>query len=244
MKIVDKLDKLEELDTQTPEFITQGETGKFLKLLPDTFIIKGEAGKDGFNQGYAIRHQNQQDIILIDVIEKATKEAVKKWVADGYNIKAILISNTSVIKNAYADLKTISKDAGGAPIYAHPMTTVKEDFKIKDITANKNELFKSFGLTIFNLPGNGGGSVIIYSDINEGMLFTGEDALGSPYDSELNEFTRPQINSKNDEYGLAQSWSEFEQPFSYLFPLRGKPGYNLEEEDQSAILNKLSRIQE
>lgn len=244
MKIVNKLDKLEEFDTQTPEFIAQGETGKFLKLIPDTFIIKGEAGKDGFNQGYAIRHLNQKDIILIDVIEKASRDAVKKWVEDGYNIKAILISNASVFKNAYADLKTISKDAGGALIYAHPMITVKEDFKIKDITANKNELFKSFGLTIFNLPGNGGGSVLIHSNINEGMLFTGEDALGSPYDSELNEFTRPQMKSKNDEYGLAQSWSEFEQPFSYLFPLRGKPGFNLEEEDQSAILNKLSRIQE
>lgn len=244
MKIVNKLDKLEEFDTQTPEFIAQGETGKFLKLIPDTFIIKGEAGKDGFNQGYAIRHLNQKDIILIDVIEKASRDAVKKWVEDGYNIKAILISNASVFKNAYADLKTISKDAGGASIYAHPMITVKEDFKIKDITANKNELFKSFGLTIFNLPGNGGGSVLIHSNINEGMLFTGEDALGSPYDSELNEFTRPQMKSKNDEYGLAQSWSEFEQPFSYLFPLRGKPGFNLEEEDQSAILNKLSRIQE
>ncbi len=244
MKIVDKLNKLEQFDTQTPEFIAKGETGKFLKLIPDTFIIKGDAGKDGFNQGYAIRHLNQKDIILIDVIEKATKGAVKKWVEDGYNIKAILISNTSVLKNAYADLKTISEDTGGAPIYAHPMTTLKEDFKIKDITAKKNELFKSFGLTIFNLPGNGGGSVIIHSNINEGMLFTGEDALGSPYDSELNKFSRPQMKSKNDEYGLAQSWSEFEQPFRYLFPLRGKPGFNIEEDDQSAILNKLSRMRE
>lgn len=243
MKIVDKIDRLEELNSQTPEFIAQGETGKFLKLIPDTFIIKGEAGKDGFNQGYAIRHLNQKDIILIDVIEKATRDAVKKWVADGYNIRAILISNASVFKNAYADLKTISKDAGGAPIYAHPMITVKEDFKIKDITAKKNELLKSFALTIYNLPGNGGGSVLIYSDINEGMLFTGEDALGSPYESELNEFTRPQMKSKNDEYGLAQSWSEFEKPFRYLFPLRGKPGFNLEDVDQSAILDKLSRIQ-
>ena len=244
MKIVNKIDKLEEFDSQTPEFIAQGETGKFLKLIPDTFIIKGEAGDDGFKQGYAIRHLNQKDIILIDVIEKATKEAVKKWVADGYNIKAILISNTSVLKNAYADLKTVSKDAGGAPIYAHPMITINDDFKIKDITAKKNELFKSFGLTIYNLPGNGGGSVLIHSDINDGMLFTGDDALGSPYESDLNGFTRPQMKSKNDEYGLAQSWSEFERPFSYLFPLLGKPGFNLEEEDQSAILNKLSRIQE
>lgn len=244
MKIVNKLDKLEELDTQTPEFIAKGETGKFLKLIPDTFIIKGDVREEGFNQGYAIRHLNQKDIVLIDVVEKATKEAVKKWVKDGYNIKAILISNTSVYKNAYDNLKTISEDAGGAPIYVHPMITLKEDFKIKDITAKKNEIFKSFGLTIYNLPGNGGGSVLIHSDINGGMLFTGEDALGSPYDSALNEFTRPKMKSKNDEFGLAESWGAYEQPFSYLFPLRGKPVYNLEEEDQSDILNKLSRMQE
>jgi hypothetical protein len=244
MKIVDKIDRLEEFDSQTPEFIAQGETGKFLKLIPDTFIIKSETDQNGFNQGYAIRHQNQKDIILIDVIEKATRDAVKKWIKDGYTIKAILISNTSVIKNSYADLKTLSEDAGGASIYAHPMSTLKENFKIKDITVKKNELFKSFGLTIYNLPGSGGGSVLIYSDLNEGMLFTGEDAIGSPYDTELNEFSRPKIKSKNDEYGLAQNWSEFGQPFSYLFPLRGKPGFNLEEEDQTAILNKLSRWQE
>lgn len=244
MKIVDKLDKLEELDTQTPEFIAKGETGKFLKLIPDTFIIKGEENEGGFNQGYAIRHLNQKDIILIDVVEKATREAVKKWVNDGYTIRAIFISNTSVFKNAYADLKTISEDAGGAPIYAHPMTTIKEDFRIKDITSNKDEVFKNFGLTIYNLPGNGGGSVLIYSDINGGMLFTGEDALGSPYDSDLNEFTRPKMKSKNDEFGLAESWGAFEKPFTYLFPLRGKPGFNLEEEDQTDILNKLSRIKE
>ena len=243
MKIVDKVDKLEDLDSQTPEFIAQGKTGKFLKLIPDTFIIKGEAGEDSFNQGYAIRHQNQKDIILIDVVEKATKEAVKKLINDGYNIKAILISNASVFKNAYDNLKKISEDAGGAPIYAHPMITIKDDFKIKDITSKKNEIFKSFGLTIYNLPGNGRGSVLIYSNINEGMLFTGEDAIGSPYDNDLNEFTRPQMKSKNDEFGLAESWVAFEQEFSYLFPHRGKPGFNLEEEERTHILNKLSKTQ-
>lgn len=241
MKIVSKVDKLEVLDSRTPEFIARGETGKFLKLLPDTFIIKGEAGENGFTQGYAIRHLNQKDIILIDVVEKETKEAVKKLLTDGYSIKAILISNTSVLKNAYDNLKIISEDAGGTPIYAHPMSTIKDDFKIKDITSNKNDVFKNFGLTIYNLPGNGGGSVLIYSDINDGMLFTGEDAIGSPYDSDLKKFSRPQMKSKNDEFGLSESWGAFEQPFSYLFPLRGKPGFNLEEEDQTDILNTLSR---
>lgn len=237
------VDKMKILNSQSPEFIEQGETGKFLKLIPDTFIIKGAERESGFHQGYAIRHINRKDIILIDVIEKSTKEAVKKLVTDGYNIKGILISNSLVYKTAYADLKKVSEDAGGAPIFMHPRITVKDGDKVKDITG-RNDIVKSFGLTITDLPGNGGGSVLIYSDINDGMLFTGADAEGSPYDSDLNTFTRKKLDSQNDEFGLAESWGAYVMPFTYLFPLCGKPGFNLDEGQQTDILNKLSRVQE
>lgn len=237
------VDKMEILHSQSAEFIEKGETGKFLKLIPDTFIIKGAERNTGVHQGYAIRHLNRKDIILIDVVETSTKEAVKKLVNDGYTIKAILISNSQVYKTAYADVKTMSQDAGGAPIFMHPRISPKDGDTLKDITG-KHEIMKNFGLTITDLPGNGGGSVLIYSDINDGMLFTGADAEGSPYDSELNTFTRPQLDSKNDEYGLAESWGAFELAFTYLFPLCGKPGFNLDEGKQTDILNKLSKIQE
>jgi hypothetical protein len=92
------VDKMEILHSQSAEFIQQGETGKFLKLIPDTFIIKGGERDGGVHQGYAIRHINRKDIILIDVVEEATKEAVKKLVKDGYTIKGILISNHLFIK--------------------------------------------------------------------------------------------------------------------------------------------------
>lgn len=236
------VDKMEVLHSQSAEFIVQGEVGKFLKLIPDTFIIKGSEQENGYNQGYAIRHINRKDILLIDVVEKETQAAVKHLVEDGYTIKGIILSNSSVYKNAYADLKTISEDAGGAPIFAHPRNSIKDDYKLKDITA-KQDIIKHFGLKIYDLPGNGGGSILIYSDINDGMLFTGEDAIGSSYNVEENTFSRPIMESKNSEFGLAESWGAFEEPFTYLFPLHGKPGFNLEDGQQTDILNKLSRIQ-
>lgn len=236
------VDKMEVLHSQSAEFIVQGEVGKFLKLIPDTFIIKGSEQENGYNQGYAIRHINRKDILLIDVVEKETQAAVKHLVEDGYTIKGIILSNSSVYKKAYADLKTISEDAGGAPIFAHPRNSIKDDYKLKDITA-KQDIIKHFGLKIYDLPGNGGGSILIYSDINDGMLFTGEDAIGSSYNVEENTFSRPIMESKNSEFGLAESWGAFEEPFTYLFPLHGKPGFNLEDGQQTDILNKLSRIQ-
>lgn len=236
------VDKMEILNSQSAEFIQKGETGKFLKLIPDTFIIKGAETEEGFNQGYAIRHLNLKDIILIDVVEEATREAVKNLVKEGYNIKAILLSNSDIYKRAYADLKTISQDAGGAEIFIHPRTTIKDTFKTKDIT-RKNDIHKTFKLKVNDLPGNGGGSVLIFCEFNEGMLFTGADAEGSPYDSDENTFTRPALQSKNDEFGLAESWGAYPEEFTYLFPLKGKPAFNIEDGQRLDILNKLSRIQ-
>ena len=237
------VDKMQILHSQSAEFIEQGETGKFLKLIPDTFIIKGGEREGGVHQGYAIRHLNRKDIILIDVVESSTKEAVKKLVTDGYTIKGIFISNSDVYKTAYDNLKTISEDAGDAPVFMHPRISLQNGDKVKDITT-RNEVMKHFGLTITDLPGNGGGSVLIYSDINDGMLFTGDDAEGSSYESEENTFVRPKLEHKNDEYGLAEAWGAYDKSFAYLFPLKGKPGFNLDDGKQKDILNKLSRIQE
>ncbi|MFC6860833.1 hypothetical protein [Zunongwangia atlantica] len=234
------VDKMEVLHSQSAEYIQQGETGKFLKLIPDTFLIKGKE-KDGvFNQGYAIRHINRRDILLIDVVEEETKAAVKKLVNDGYQIKGILITCDGILDDAYADLKTISEDANDAPIYAHPRNNFKDDFKTKDITTQANDL-KHFGIKVIDLPGNGGASVLVYSDINDGMLFPGDDAVGSDYDSELNTFKRPEMKRENDDFGLAESWSAFEDEFTYFFPRKGKPAFNVDEGRQIDILNGLSR---
>lgn len=234
------VDKMKVVHSQSAEFVQQGEAGKFLKMIPDTFIIKGDEENGVYNQGYAIRHLNRRDMLLIDVVEKSTKDAVKKLVEEGYQIKGILITCDTVLKTAYADLKTISEDAGGAPIFAHPRNNFKDTFKIKDITA-RDKTLDSFDINIFDLPGSEGASVVVYSEINDGMLFPGEDAVGSDYDSELNTFIRPEKTNENNDFGLAESWAAFDTEFTYLFPRKGKPGFNLEEGHQIDILNKLGK---
>ena len=234
------VDKMEVVHSQSAEFVQQGETGKFLKMIPDTFIIKGDEENGVFNQGYAIRHINRRDMLLIDVVEKSTKDAVKKLVEEGYNIKGILITCDSVMNTAYADLKTISEDAGGAPIFAHPRNNIKDNFKTKDITG-RDKTLDSFDINIFDLPGSEGASVVVYTEINDGMLFPGEDAVGSNYDSDLNTFSRPEKKNANNDYGLAESWAAFDTEFTYLFPRKGKPGFNLEEGAQIDILNNLGK---
>jgi hypothetical protein len=163
-----------------------------------------------------------------------------RLVNGGFNCRAILITGESVLKVSYADLQTISKAAGGADIYAHRRIAKDVDFDLKSITA-KDPLMKSFDLDVQELTGDKSGGVLIYSDLNEGMLFTGDNAVGSAYDSDRFTFTREKLESESDEYAMAENWSTYDKEFKYLFPRKGKPAFEVDGGTRTDILNRLSR---
>lgn len=228
------VDKREVVHSQSPEFIKQAEEGKFVKLIPDTFVIKLADG----GQGYAIRHLNRQDLILIDTIGKGAQEGVKHLVEEGYKIKAILITHNDIMSNPYASFKTISEDAGGAPIYAHSMNKSDEDFSFKSIT-DKVEIFEHFSLSVRDFPAASGESVVVHSEINEGMVFAGNAAVGADYDSKENNIQRPDTGSENKNFSLAESWRSYIREFKYFFPYKGQPAFKLSEGDQKDLILKL-----
>ncbi|HET7360872.1 MAG TPA: hypothetical protein VFI78_02980 [Salinimicrobium sp.] len=232
------VDKKEVLSSQSAEFIQQGEEGKFLKLIPDTFVIKMENGK----QGYAIRHLNRQDIILIDTTAQGAQQAVKHLVEEGYSIKAILLTHKDSLKNTYSDLKTISEDAGRAPIFAHPMNTNGENINIKSIM-DRNNIFEHFSISVQDFPGKSGENVVIYSEINEGMVFAGNAAVGTAYNSEGDAIGLPDLENKTKNESLAEKWNAFDLEFTYFFPYKGKPRFNLSEGEQKDLILKLGRTQ-
>lgn len=228
------VDKREVISSQSAQFIEEGEKGKFLKLVPDTFIIKMENGA----QGYAIRHLNRKDLLLIDTVSEGAKKGIKHLVEEGYTIKAILITHKEVMKNAYADWNEISEDAGKAPIFTHPMNTNGEAFNFKNIM-DKNTILEHFSISVRDFPSKAGETAVIYSEINNGMLFSGDAAIGSPYDSEKEEVMRPDLENENKNFSLADSWSSVMWEFTYFFPFRGKPKFNLEEGEQKDIVINL-----
>lgn len=228
------VDKKEVISSQSAKFIKQGEEGKFLKTVSDTFIIKTEGG----TQGYAIRHLNMHDMLLIDTTGKGAGEGIKHLVEEGYKIKAILITNKEALRNTYAPLKTISEDAGGAPIFSHPMNNSDSSFEVKDITA-RNKIFDHFAVTLDDFPADSGENTVIYCGLNEGMVFAGNTAVGASYDEEGDAIRRPDLKSENKNFSLAESWRTYIREFRYFFPYRGKPKFNLEEGEQTDLIQKL-----
>lgn len=228
------VDKKEVIHRESAEFIQQTEEGKFVNLVPDTFIIKMENGA----QGYAIRHLNRQDMILIDTTGKGAQKGIKLLIEEGYKIKAILVTHKGALDNTYASLKTISEDAGGAPIFTHPINKNDESHDVKNITEDNN-IFGHFSLSVRDFPAKSGEAVVIHSEINEGMVFAGNAAIGASYDSDEEGFKRPDIGSESKNYSLAESWRSYMREFSFLFPYKGKPGFNLSEGQQKDIVLKL-----
>lgn len=229
------VEKREVYSSQSAEFIQNSEPGKFHKLISDTFIIKMENG----NQGYAIRHLNGKDMILIDTTEKGAQPAVKQLVKDGYQIQGIILTHKGAIANAYDSLKVISEDAGNAPIFTHPINVNDSSFGIKDISV-KSSVLDHFSLVVHDFPSKSGEATVLFTDINEGMIFAGCSAIGASYDSEEKDFKRPDMGSENKNYSLSESWGAIMHEFRYFFPHKGKPAFNLSEGEQKDLILALS----
>ena len=228
------VDKKEVISSQSAEFIQQAEAGKFHKMIPDTFILKMENGA----QGYAIRHLNRQDMLLIDTTAAGAQKAIKHLVEEGYKIKGILVTHKEALQKTYAPLKEISQDAGGAPIFSHPVNNTNSDFNVRDINS-KNDIFKHFSIELTDFPSASGETAVIYSEINNGMIFAGDTVKAKGYDEEGDDIERADTGSENKNRGIAENWRTYMREFRYFFPYKGKPKFNLDEGQQKDLIVKL-----
>lgn len=224
----------------TADFIENQHTGHFVKILPDTFMIKGAKNDRGFDQAYALKARNKNEYILIDVVEAATKEAVENMLKDGDRIKAIIITGESVLRDAYADLQTISEDTGNAEIFMHPAIAAGDDFPTKDLSTN-NSLLSSFGIEVADLSEGKGQAVLVYSSLNDGMLFPGDSAKGSPYNSEELTYYRDKLEPQSQDFKVGDNWVTYNKEFTYIFPRKGKPVIEIDRGTRTSILNKLRK---
>lgn len=174
------------------------------------------------------------------MVHEDSIENIQELLQDGFTVSALLLTHSDLVDQSYTSMKQLSQDLGGAPIFIHPLDSKKSASDLEDIL-QKNEIFDRFAISVYHTPGHTGGSVMIHSKINNGMLFTGDSAVGSPYDVDQYYFERPPIADETRDQGLAKSWSVFTKPFKHILPLHGKPQFGLTEGDQIDIILNLSK---
>ncbi len=211
--------------------------GDSVKILTDTFLLKFPRSTNSMGNGYAIRHINGKDLVLIDTIAQEHKSELARFRESGYNIKAILLTNGNLIDQAYTDLSEIAAE-NDTQIYVHPLDSKQS--QAVDITGY-HDIYTHFDLSVFHTPGFTGGSVMVHCGLN-GTLFTGDSALGSDYSADDNNFIRPYIDNQQGNLALRESWRSISVDFNHILPLQGKPQFDLTEEQRQQILNQLISI--
>lgn len=222
--------------TPTAASIRDLHTGKFREVLPGIFMIKGAKNQRGFDQGYAIL--NGKDLVLIDVVENAYKEALGYLQHNGYNIKAVLLTGKAVSNDAYADFQTLSEDLDDADIYIHP-DIAPQDFETKPLTG-RDEILSKFDLEPHVLPGKEG-QVVVYCSRHNGIIFAGDSALGSDYGTDQFFFTRGREQKEEEAFAVEKFWREFKKDFDYFFPRQGKPALEVDGRTRTTLLSRLGK---
>lgn len=223
--------------TPTAAFIRDLHTGIFQELLSGIFMIKGAKNDRGFDQGYGVL-KGKKDLVLIDVVEEAYREALEDLLHNGYNIRAIIITGKAVQNDAYADFETLSEDAGGADIYIHP-DIAPQDFETKSLT-RRDELLSNFDLEPHVVPGKEG-QVVLYCSRHNGIIFAGDSAIGSDYSTDGFLFTRGREQQDKIAFQVEEFWQGFEKDFDYFFSRQGKPALEVDERTRTSLLDRLAR---
>lgn len=223
--------------TPTASFIGNLNTGIFQELLSGIFMIKGAKNDRGFDQAYMIEN-GKKEVILIDVVEEASREAIQHLLSNAYKIKALIITGKAVLNDSYANLETVSKDYGDPAIYISSKIAPQE-LKTKDLSG-RDALLSEFNLEPHIIPEKES-QVILYCNRHNGIILTGDSALGSDYGSDEFLFTRGREQSEKEAFAVEDFWKNFDNDFAYLFPRQGKPALEVDKRTQTTLLSRLAQ---
>ncbi len=211
--------------------------GFLLKILPNVHLIKVDKHQYRYGNMYIIKHPNRKSLVLIDAVRPESKIAMERFIKDDYTVDAVLLTHSDLIDQAYGDLEEISTNLGNPTFYIHPKD-VKSGWEDAQDIMTVPSAFSDYELNVFHFPGHTPGSSVVYSGLNNGMVFSGDSAIGSNYEKEAYYFDRPPNNA--DE-ALRESWQQFNKEFSHFLPLHGKPEFTLSRKRQDEILQHLRK---
>ncbi|PKD16195.1 hypothetical protein APR41_10435 [Salegentibacter salinarum] len=222
--------------TPTANFIDNLHTGIFQEILPGIFIIKGAKNDRGFDQAYMILNQ-KKELILIDAVEEAYQKAIANLLSNGFIIRAILITGKDVLNDCYIDPDSLSKSLGNAEVYISTDIS-PQGVETKDLT-DEDSLLKKFELEGYKVPKKEG-QIILYCDRHNGIIFTGNSAMGSDYGGDEFIFTRGREEDKEIALAVEEFWKGFIKEFEFLFPRQGKLGIQIDDRTRVTLLKRLS----
>ncbi|MGB5981702.1 MAG: MBL fold metallo-hydrolase [Nonlabens sp.] len=228
VKVSDRLDALRAADY-----------GKSVRILNDTYLLKSTCDNLRFGNAYVIKGKNSKNLVLIDAVKREHRDELLRFRESGHNILAIILTSSDLVGQAYTELSDIARELN-TQIYIHPMDSAMTH--TVDITGYHNFL-QEFDLTVFHMPGYTNGSIVIHSGATQ-ALFTGNSAVGSPYERNDYFLNRPILDDQEDDMVLQESWKSICVDFEHILPSRGKPQFDIDFKRKEIIIQQLTKLEQ
>ena len=181
--------------------------------------------KARFRKGNTYALRREDGVVLVDVVHKVTAPAVVQYLREvKLPVKALLITHSDLIKQAFGPPKLLKHCYGAAPVLIHEADVPKDVMAAEGLTTlqNARPLLKDLGLSYYPIPGHTPGSVL-YHLAPENLLFAGDGVVGRPYGSDPAErsASHPPLASE-DWAGFVEGWASVDEPVAAVLPLHGE----------------------
>lgn len=200
--------------------INQTAPGQDVHVLENLVMFRVDKQRFRYGQSYALLRGNQ--MILVDAVHQATREAVDRW-RERYTPVALFLTHSDLLSQAFGPMSKVSEWLD-SPVLIHSHDRRGQAVQpIEEAT----DLLEKHQLRYFHVPGHTSGSMMLYAE-PEQFLFTGDSAVGANYEKEMTNFTHPPISSSDWE-GFEVGWNGVSVPVRGLFPLHGKPDFAVDD---------------
>ncbi len=215
--------------------IENKKVGEAVELLKVLWAFRLPKHRYRYGQSYLVIRDKRA--FLVDAVHSETKEAIKAILEkNNATVVAIILTHGHLIGQLGGTSSEVSSWFNNAPILAHPSDITSAN-GIQEIIKNM-ELLSEFNLQFEHFGGHTPGSIIIHYP-KEGLVFSGDVAIGSPYDSEDNVLDRPPLQS-TDETQVIDMWSNMIFEPNAILPLHGKPVFG-EENVKHALVHLVKK---
>ena len=184
-------------------------------------------------------------MLLVDTSVSSLLPFVRQLSEDGFSPSAVAILHRHVVGlgDGLTDLQAEFK----IPLLLHPLdaSRIRElAFGLRFENPMGHRALRVFGFEAILFPGQTGGSVMLYSAKNGGMLLTGDSASGTSADQAeagLERLIRPPVQTSEDDAELRRQWLAFGRPVATVLPYHGTGYIDRPTEEIVSIMRPLVR---
>jgi len=184
--------------------------------------------------------------LLIDTNFSPLLPFVRELAARGFTPAGLVISHRHVAGTGDA-VRTLANEFE-MPVLMHPIDAGHPQAAVTRVPYEDpvgHPLLQEFGLEAIFFPGHTAGHIALYSARNDGIMFTGDAAMGTTAGqagSGIERLIRPPAGLSTDDGELRKRWLSFKRPVSTVLPYHGT-GYVDRAADIAGIMAPLTREQ-